>query len=54
MSVVVGTALSLLNQGDMLMREGMAALTVAKMAGNYLIPFLVCSFGYVSSIGARA
>jgi hypothetical protein len=51
-AAVVGTLLSALNQGDTLTGSGMDAVLGAKLVGNYLIPFLVCSLGYVSSLAA--
>jgi hypothetical protein len=53
-ALVVGTVLSLVNQGDVLVR-GMADERVAwKIAANLLIPFLTSSLGALLAVRRRA
>jgi hypothetical protein len=61
-ALVVGTLLTVINQGDRLV-SGDADLVVAlRIAANYLIPWVVSSIGYISArraasagdVGARA
>lgn len=53
-ALVVGTVLSLVNQGDVLaMGMGSAALG-AKIGVNYLVPFLTSSTGALLAVRGRA
>lgn len=53
-ALVVGTLLTLVNQGDRL-ASGEADLAVAlRVAANYLIPWVVSSIGYISAGRAAA
>lgn len=48
-ALIVGTLLTLINQGDRL-ASGDADLALAlKVAANYLIPWCVSSIGYISA-----
>ncbi len=48
-ALVVGTLLTLINQGDRL-ASGETDLAVAlRIAANYLIPWVVSSIGYISA-----
>lgn len=52
-ALVVGTVLSLVNQGDVV-AQGMAdATVVAKVLANYLIPFLTSSVGALLAVRER-
>jgi hypothetical protein len=46
-ALIVGTILNLINQGDALMAG--QPLDHAKLALTYLVPYLVCTYGAVSS-----
>jgi hypothetical protein len=48
-AAAVGTILSLVNQGDLILEGGFTAATAAKLAMNYLVPFVVSSLGYISA-----
>ncbi len=50
-TLVVGTALNLINQGDQLFGEG--AVNWLKVALTYCVPFLVASYGAWSALRAR-
>lgn len=53
-ALVVGTLLSLVNQGDVV-AQGMAGLTVAfKVVANYAIPFLTSSTGALLAVRDRS
>jgi len=47
-AVVVGTILSLVNQGAVLVSGDATAATAARIAINYLVPYLVASVGYLA------
>jgi len=49
-SAVVGTVLSAVNQGDVLVSGEAGAATVIKIGVNYVVPFTVASIGF---LGAR-
>lgn len=49
-SGVVGTLLSAVNQGDVLLAGDASAATVIKVGVNYVVPFTVASIGF---LGAR-
>jgi len=47
-AAVVGTVLSAVNQGDMLLAGG-GVLTWVRVAVNYAVPFCVASIGFLSA-----
>ena len=47
-ALVVGTLLSIVNQGSVLMTGEVTASTAIRIAINYLIPFVVSSIGYLA------
>ncbi len=47
-SLVVGTILSLVNQGAVIAGGSATAVTAARVAVNYLVPFIVASIGYLA------
>lgn len=49
-SAVVGTVLSAVNQGDVIVSGEAGAGTVIKIGVNYVVPFTVASIGF---LGAR-
>lgn len=53
-AVVVGTVLSAVNQGEVLLAGAAGAPTWVRVAVNYLVPFCVASFGYLSARRAPA
>ncbi len=53
-TIVVGTWLTLYNQGDMLLSAGLSTALSAKIVLNYLTPFLVSNWGLVSREANRA
>jgi len=52
-ALVVGSLLSAVNQGGELVAGDISGATVARMAANYAIPYLVSSVGYLSAHGSR-
>lgn len=52
-AVVVGTILSLVNQGSVILDGDATRMTWARVAVNYLIPFLVSSIGYIAPFRLR-
>jgi hypothetical protein len=53
-ALVVGTVLSVVNQGDVV-AQGMAGLTVGlKVIANYAIPFLTSSTGALLAVRDRS
>lgn len=48
-AAVVGTLLSAINQGGVLLDGDANTLTWLRIAANYLIPFLVASTGYLAA-----
>lgn len=53
-AAVVGTILTLINHGDVLVAGDLSALLFLKMGLNYVVPFLVCSTGYATALRGRA
>lgn len=53
-SLVVGTWLTLFNQGDLLLVEGVSFLLLGKIFFNYLTPFVVANAGLLSREGRRS
>ena len=47
-ALVVGTLLSIVNQGSVLLAGEATASTAIRIAINYLIPFVVSSVGYLA------
>lgn len=47
-ALVVGTLLSIVNQGSILLAGEATASTAIRIAINYLIPFVVSSIGYLA------
>lgn len=47
-ALVVGTLLSVVNQGSVILAGEATALTAVRIAINYLIPFVVSSIGYLA------
>ncbi len=46
-ALVVGTLLSIVNQGGEIMQGQTTAATVARVGFNYLVPYVVASVGYL-------
>jgi len=53
-ALVVGTLLTAVNQGGVLLGGGVDWATVARVAANYAIPYVVSSIGLLSAHGPRA
>jgi hypothetical protein len=47
-AIVVGTVLSLVNQGSAILAGTTTTSTWARMAVNYMVPFVVGSIGYLA------
>lgn len=52
-AVVVGTILSLVNQGDVIAGGGASLGTWLRVAFNYAVPFVVASVGFLSAHRVR-
>lgn len=52
-ALVVGTILSALNQGDVVLDSRAGAVTWVRIGVNYVVPFLVASVGFLSARRAR-
>jgi hypothetical protein len=52
-AAIVGTLLSLLNQGSVILGGDATTVTWLRVAGNYVVPFCVSSIGYLSATRAR-
>ena len=52
-ALVVGTLLSLVNQGDALVTGRITTATVLRVLANYAIPFVVANLGAMSSLPSR-
>lgn len=50
---IVGTLLTAINQGDLILSGSLAAATIWKIPLTYLVPFSVSTYASVSSILAR-
>lgn len=50
-AVVVGTLLTLLNQGDVILAGAATGATAVKAGVNFLVPFLVSNLGLLSGRG---
>ena len=53
-ALVVGTALSIVNQGDVLVMGTGTDLVVVKIAFNYLVPYLTSSAGALLAVRERS
>jgi hypothetical protein len=52
-AAVVGTLLTLVNQGQVLTSGDIALATVLRVAASYLIPYVVSSIGYLTPFRIR-
>jgi hypothetical protein len=52
-ALVVGTLLSLLNQGDVIIAGRFDRVVTLRIIGNYLIPFVVANLGAMTSLPPR-
>ena len=52
-ALVVGTLLSLLNQGDVILAGRLDGVVALRVIGNYLIPFVVSNLGAMTSAPPR-
>jgi hypothetical protein len=50
-AIVVGTILTAINQGDVILKGEATSTTVVKAALNYVVPFIVSNLGLLA--GAR-
>ncbi|MFL5871798.1 MAG: nitrate/nitrite transporter NrtS [Solirubrobacterales bacterium] len=53
-ALVVGTILTLINQLDVILRGEATAVTAAKAALNYCVPFIVSNLGLLAGKRAEA
>ena len=53
-ALVVGTLLSLLNQGDVIVAGRFDGVVTLRVIGNYLIPFIVSNLGAMTSAPPRS
>lgn len=49
-AAVVGTVLTTVNQGAVLLAGHLGVATVARVAANYVIPYCVSSYGALSAV----
>lgn len=52
-AVVVGTILTLVNQGSVVIGDNATVVTWLRVAVNYLVPFIVSSIGYLAPFRCR-
>lgn len=52
-ALLVGTVLSVVNQGDVIAQGAAGAVVVLKVLANYLIPFLTSSAGALLAVRER-
>ena len=52
-ALVVGTLLSLLNQGDVILAGRFDGVVALRVIGNYVIPFVVSNLGAMTSLAPR-
>lgn len=52
-AVVVGTLLTVVNQGSVIVAGGATVATWVRTAANYLIPYTVASIGYLTPFRRR-
>jgi hypothetical protein len=53
-AAVVGTVVSLVNQGDVLINGHATGITALRMIVNYIVPFIVASLAYLSACRMRS
>ena len=53
-ALVVGTILTLVNQGSVILGGDASAVTWIRVAVNYLVPFVVASVGYLAPFRLRS
>lgn len=53
-ALIVGTLLSLINQGDIILAGQANVLTWVRVLANYVIPWAVSSVGFLSARAGRA
>ena len=51
-ALVVGTLLTVINQGEVMMSGQQTTATYVRIAFNYLIPYTVASIGYLAPLRA--
>ena len=52
-ALVVGTLLTVINQGEVVMTGQQTTATFVRIACNYLIPYTVASIGYLAPLRAN-
>ncbi|MBI3455253.1 MAG: hypothetical protein HY002_05645 [Candidatus Rokubacteria bacterium] len=52
-ALIIGTLLSLVNQGDAILGGRLDAIIGLRIAANFLIPFVVANMGAMSSLPPR-
>jgi hypothetical protein len=52
-AAVVGTVISVANQGDVLIAGQASAVTWVRIVVNYVVPFIVASVAYLSACRSR-
>lgn len=52
-ALVVGTILTLVNQGSVIVGGDATAVTWVRVGVNYLVPFIVSSIGYLAPFRCR-
>jgi len=53
-AIVVGTILTAVNQGSVIVSGDASAVTWARVGINYLVPFVVSSVGYLAPFRCRS
>ena len=53
-ALVVGTLLSLVNQGDLILRGRLDGVALLRILANYVIPFVVSNLGAMASKPGQA
>lgn len=53
-ALVVGSLLTLINEGDLLLAGDVSARTAVKIVLNFCVPFVVSSLGFATGSRARA
>ncbi len=52
-SAVVGSVLTVVNQGGVLLAQGLHGTTIARVTANYVIPYCVSSYGALAAVRGR-
>jgi hypothetical protein len=52
-ALVVGTLLTIVNQGAIIVHGDQTSLTWVRVAANYAIPYVVASIGYLAPLRRR-